>query len=197
MKRTDYLKIRERCKEILINAFTPNIWQSQTSYSPDSLIKPSVENGHYYRCKMAGTSGENEPDWPKNFWEEVNDGTITWREEEPVFILDYEEELKYPAIVVGEIRPISEIQIALGNKVSNELRIDLFIISYLKNKTWQQMRLQAFDICSYVQKAIRENPTLNNLPGVLEGRSGIYTISESLPSFYKLNLLWFVKWKEK
>jgi len=196
MKRTDFLAVRSKCKEILEKAFTPSVWQPETSYSPEALVKPTEDNGHFYRCVVAGSSGPNEPDWPTSFFETVEDGNIVWREEEPVYVLDYEEDLKYPSVVVGNVRPVSEIQIALGNKVACELRVDIFITSYIKNKSWQQMRQQAFDVCSQVQRVIRENPSLENFPGVMYGKSGVYTFVDSLPCFFKLNLIWFVDWKE-
>ncbi len=194
-KKTEYLDIRDKCKSLLSTAFTPSEWAKNTAYSPNALIKPTEDNGHYYRCIVAGTSGDEEPIWTTGFWDKVIDKEITWREEEPIFILDYETDISYPAIVVGDIRPVTDIQIALGNVVSSELRIDISIISYLKNKTWSQMRQQAFDFISQTQKVIRDKPELENLAGVLSAKSGVYTIdTDVLPCFYKLNLVWFVNW---
>jgi len=195
-KKTEYLDVRDKCKTLLTTAFTPSVWKADTSYSPNALIKPTKDNGHYYRCIVAGKSGKEEPEnWKTGFWDIVIDNEITWREEEPMNILDYETGLLYPAIIVGDIRPISDIQIALGNVASSELKVDIFVISYMKKKTWTQMRQQAFDFISQVQKVIRENPEFGNLPGITSAKSGIYTIdTDVLPCFYKLCLLWFVNW---
>ncbi len=193
-KKTEYLDIRDKCKSLLTTAFTPSVWVAETSYSPNALVKPTKTNSHYYRCITAGKSGEEEPKWKTGFWDTVTDGTITWREEEPISILDYETS-SYPAIVVGDIRPVSDIQIAIGNVSSSEMRVDIFVITYIKSKTWTQMRQQAFDFVSQVQKTIRENPALENLSGVTSAKSGVYTIdTDVLPCFYKLCLLWFINW---
>jgi len=192
--KTEYLQIREEAKNILIEHFTPSVWQANTSYSPNALIRPTNPNGSYYRCIIAGTSGETEPDWKTDFWCEIQDGTITWRSEAPVYILDYEEQGKYPAIIVKNIHPISEIQIALGNKPASDLRLDLSIISYIKGKNFDKMRKEAYDVLKQTQKIIREHPNLDNFPGILSCKSGIFTIEEEvLPCFFQLNLIWYIE----
>jgi len=192
-KITDYLGIREKAKDILTTGFTPATWQASTAYSPNALIKPTAANGSYYRCIIAGTSGITEPIWTQDFWATINDGTITWRQEAPVYILDYEEQGKYPAIIVKNIHPVSEIQIALGNKPAGNLRLDLSVITYIKNRTFDQMRKEAYDVLKQAQNIIRTNPTLGGYQGIISAKSGVFTIEQDvLPAFFQLNIIWFI-----
>jgi prepilin-type N-terminal cleavage/methylation domain-containing protein len=42
-------------------------WRSETVYAAGNFIVPTIRNGHYYGCTVAGTSNLNEPTlWPIN-----------------------------------------------------------------------------------------------------------------------------------
>lgn len=59
-------------------------WQSNTSYSVGYKILSTVNNGHYYTCAIAGTSGNTEPTWPTSEGASVNDGTVKWQEKSTI-----------------------------------------------------------------------------------------------------------------
>lgn len=61
---------------------TAEEWEATKSYEVDDIVKPTTdnENGHYYVCTEAGTSGSDEPDWPTKDGETVEDDTVTWEE---------------------------------------------------------------------------------------------------------------------
>lgn len=193
---TEYLAIRKQQKDILAAQWTPSGWQKETAYPYNTLVKPTTDNGSYYRCIIAGNSGATEPVWPTTFWAEKTDGTIRWRQENPVFILDSEPvDFSYPCVIVGDIGIVSEIQMALGNVPANQLRTDVGILTYQKKgKTFQQNRMECFDVLRQVQNIVRSYPNLDNLPGILSATSGVYTIdNETLPVIYRVNLLWLSK----
>jgi prepilin-type N-terminal cleavage/methylation domain-containing protein len=54
------------------------MWQSDVNYSVGNIVIPTNPNGHFYRCKMAGTSGATEPSWPKTGGSTISDGGIQW-----------------------------------------------------------------------------------------------------------------------
>ncbi|MGD0274510.1 MAG: hypothetical protein ABSB79_00415 [Syntrophales bacterium] len=41
---------------------------------------PTVINGHYYICVIAGVSGITEPSWPTSSGATMTDGTVSWQE---------------------------------------------------------------------------------------------------------------------
>ena len=55
-------------------------WNSSTSYSVGDEVRPtaSKDNGYYYKCTVAGTSGASEPTWPAGKGETVTDNEVTW-----------------------------------------------------------------------------------------------------------------------
>lgn len=55
-------------------------WVTETLYAVGNTVKPTVANGHFYRCSAAGTSGAAEPTWPTASGGTVPDGTVTWTE---------------------------------------------------------------------------------------------------------------------
>ena len=59
----------------------PSAWAATTAYSLGDVVKPTTSNddGYYYICTAAGTSGGTEPTWP-GAGGSVTDGTVTWRE---------------------------------------------------------------------------------------------------------------------
>src|SRR5262245_31197198 len=62
-------------------------WIASTAYNYGDVVRPTVRNGHYFRCIQAGTSGTTEPIWPKSQQSTVNDGTsnpaLQWQEAGP------------------------------------------------------------------------------------------------------------------
>lgn len=53
-------------------------WVAATVRAVGALVKPTVANGHYYRCTVAGTShASTQPTWPTTGGT-VTDGTATW-----------------------------------------------------------------------------------------------------------------------
>lgn len=55
-------------------------WAATTAVTAGTLKKPTVSNGHYYRCKTAGTTGGTQPTWPTTAQATVADGTVLWEE---------------------------------------------------------------------------------------------------------------------
>jgi hypothetical protein len=54
-------------------------WVTATAYSIGDLVKPTVANGHYYRCKAAGTSGAVQPTWPTDGTDVADgEGNLVW-----------------------------------------------------------------------------------------------------------------------
>ncbi|MDD5486110.1 MAG: hypothetical protein PHW65_00950 [Dehalococcoidales bacterium] len=192
---TEYSDLREKYKSLLATVFTPSVWTAKAACSKNDLVQPTEANGHYYRCAQSGTSGETEPTWPTGFWDEVSDGTVKWRQEEPVHLLDVEPaDFSYPRIIVTEVVPVTEIQRAMGNQPASELMTYIQITAYqLDNKTYQQTRLQAYDLLGQVQGVIRAYPTMDGFPGVLRSLAGLYTLPETLPVFFKIQQAWLTR----
>lgn len=66
---------------------TPSAWADLTVYTEretsdaqtGSIIKPTTENGYFYHCTTAGTSGASEPvTWDTTPGGTTNDGTVVW-----------------------------------------------------------------------------------------------------------------------
>jgi len=56
-----------------------SVWVAATAYSVGDLVKPTVANGHYYRCKVAGTSGGTQPTWPTGGTDVADgQGALVW-----------------------------------------------------------------------------------------------------------------------
>jgi hypothetical protein len=86
------LSVREQALQVLYEFNAPNIyqrygletskpaWVASTSYALGNLIMPTStnENGIYYECTTAGTSGSTEPTWPTAIGNTVTDGTAAW-----------------------------------------------------------------------------------------------------------------------
>lgn len=64
------------------------VWQASHVYGAGTIVIPTLNNGHYYKCTTAGTSATNEPssaNTPSNAWPTppggtITDGTVTWTE---------------------------------------------------------------------------------------------------------------------
>jgi hypothetical protein len=55
-------------------------WAATTAYALNAIRVPTVANGHWYECSVAGTSAATEPAWPTTVGATVVDGTVTWTE---------------------------------------------------------------------------------------------------------------------
>ncbi len=69
-----------KCDEtIFLGGYYAPIWKGDREQQLDEYIKPSLENGYFYSCIVAGiTDVDNEPDWPMTIGDTVIDGTVTW-----------------------------------------------------------------------------------------------------------------------
>jgi hypothetical protein len=58
-------------------------WGGNISYSVGDYVVPTSNNGHSYRCMVAGTSAvaSSEPLWPTGINDTINDNGITWKED--------------------------------------------------------------------------------------------------------------------
>lgn len=41
----------------------PAKWEASTVYAVDAVVRPTTNNGYYYKCSTAGTSHTSEPTW--------------------------------------------------------------------------------------------------------------------------------------
>lgn len=41
----------------------PDIWKASTAYAVGDVVRPTTNNGYYYKCSTAGTSHTAEPTW--------------------------------------------------------------------------------------------------------------------------------------
>jgi hypothetical protein len=192
---TEYSDLRDKYKNLLATVFTPSVWTAEKAHSRNDLVQPTEANGYYYRCIQSGTGGEIEPVWLTGFWDEVSDGTVKWRQEEPVHLLDIEPaDFSYPCIIVTNVVPVTEIQRAMGNQPASELMTYVRITAYqMDNKTYQQTRLQAYDLLGQVQGVIRAYPTVDGFEGVLRSVAGLFTLPETLPVFVKIQQSWLTR----
>lgn len=56
-------------------------WRSATTYALGNFVVPTVRNGHYYKCTIAGLSYLSEPtSWPTIAGGSTPDSIITWTE---------------------------------------------------------------------------------------------------------------------
>lgn len=56
------------------------IWQPNTAYAVDDIVRPTTQNGRSYRCTVAGTTGATQPTWPTTEGQTVVDVGATWKE---------------------------------------------------------------------------------------------------------------------
>jgi len=65
----------------------PNKWQASTAYNvrqdneaeSGDIIRPTADNGAFFECIKAGTSGASEPAWDTTIGNTTVDGTVEWR----------------------------------------------------------------------------------------------------------------------
>lgn len=195
----DFLGIQEKCKTLLSAGFTSATWVKETSYTVNTVVHPTASTTHNYRCTIAGSSAATEPTWPTTFRGTVVDGgTLTWQEEEPITVsYTRPTSCTFPRILIRDIEIIAEIQVALGNIPSNQLKLPMDIMCWINGtvKTWEQMRQQCFDVLKQVQSVIRNYPTLDNYTGadITYATSGVYSLIETSNWLYHIQLLWIIK----
>lgn len=64
----------------------PSAWAASTAYTvreaqdaaTGSVVRPTTENGRFFKCTVAGTSGGTEPTWDTTIGNTTTDGTVTW-----------------------------------------------------------------------------------------------------------------------
>ncbi len=60
---------------------TLTAWAANTAYVVGDVVRKTADNGHCYRCIIAGTShAATEPTWPTVTGQVVTDNTATWAE---------------------------------------------------------------------------------------------------------------------
>jgi hypothetical protein len=66
----------------VISTFVPSypVWTTAVSYSQNSIITPTVSNGHYYKAVQGGVSGPSQPSFPTTTGGQISDGSVIWRE---------------------------------------------------------------------------------------------------------------------
>jgi len=90
---------------ILADAVAYVTWEPATAYPYGTVIAPTVPNGHVYRARAGGTSGDTEPVWPERSLSDprpgttrplyqvyglaawpafITDATVTWQEDGPL-----------------------------------------------------------------------------------------------------------------
>lgn len=88
--------------------YRSKIWAANTAYTANQIVRPTIVNGHSYKCTTAGTShATTEPTWTTTINGTNSDGTVTWTEntytvrfKEDVINLDY---FTYNLYNLGEI----------------------------------------------------------------------------------------------
>ena len=66
-------------------------WAASTAYALGAIVIPTANNGLWYECTTAGTSGTAEPAWPTTEGATVGDNTATWTCRKPTIPAQFEE----------------------------------------------------------------------------------------------------------
>ena len=66
-------------------------WAASTAYALGAIVIPTANNGLWYECTTAGTSGTAEPAWPTTEGATVGDNTVTWTCRKPTIPAQFEE----------------------------------------------------------------------------------------------------------
>ena len=61
-----------------ISSISGPVWVTLQVDALTTYITPTVANGFYYKCTVAGTGGASQPIWPVTVGTTVADGTTTW-----------------------------------------------------------------------------------------------------------------------
>jgi hypothetical protein len=79
----EYIRGQQKGVAAELYTYTPaaiDAWQPNHSYSFQKLVRPTVDNGRYYRVVTGGTSGSSEPAWPPSDGGIVTDNSVEWQE---------------------------------------------------------------------------------------------------------------------
>ena len=57
---------------------TFSLWHNNIAYPVGAIVQPTIPNGCYYTCTIAGTSGATQPVWLTNNGAQITDGGVTW-----------------------------------------------------------------------------------------------------------------------
>ena len=63
---------------------TTHQWQANRSYAVNDVVRASTDNTLAFKCITDGTSGENEPTFPRQITKTVDDNGILWEAFEPL-----------------------------------------------------------------------------------------------------------------
>ncbi len=55
-------------------------WATATLYALNEIVRPGTDNGFWYKCTTAGTSGATHPTWPTTLEGTVSDGNTAWEQ---------------------------------------------------------------------------------------------------------------------
>lgn len=55
-------------------------WAGSTLYALNDLVRAGTDNGFFYKCTTAGTSGATHPTWPTTLSGTVSDGDTAWEQ---------------------------------------------------------------------------------------------------------------------
>lgn len=89
-------------------------WVATAAKTVGAYCIPTVANGHYYRCTVAGTTGASEPSWPTNGGDVV-DGTATWVDKGLITLASSEYTINYS---IGMIQPLAGTTVVDGETLS-------------------------------------------------------------------------------
>lgn len=66
----------------IISTFVPGFptWTTAVAYSTNSIVTPTLANGHFYKAVQGGVSGGSQPTFPTGTGQQVSDGSIIWQE---------------------------------------------------------------------------------------------------------------------
>src|ERR1035441_9475378 len=66
----------------VISNFVPAYpaWTATVNYAVNSIVVPTVSNGHYYKAIQGGTSGGTQPTFVTGTGQRVLDGSVVWQE---------------------------------------------------------------------------------------------------------------------
>lgn len=67
---------------------TASDWAAATAYAVGARVKATASPTHIFVCTVAGTSGGSAPTWPTAIDSTVSDGTVTWRVETLITLVE-------------------------------------------------------------------------------------------------------------
>lgn len=66
---------------VVVDSSALSAWAATTAYEEGDVVRAVADNGHVFRCTVAGTSGGTEPTWATGTMRETADGaTVKWVE---------------------------------------------------------------------------------------------------------------------